>query len=102
MSLLYVTEYSGVGFTQVGGAYTAVPIEPPLAEYKVDFSGGVASSTTFNTRTILVRLHSDAICSVSFGLTPTATTSMGRMAASQTEYHGVPQASFKVSVIANV
>jgi hypothetical protein len=42
----------------------------------------------------------DSICSVSFGTTPTATTSDPRMAAGQTEFHGVPVgAGFKVSAI---
>ena len=34
MSLLYVTEYAGVGFSQIGGLYAAVPIEPPLARQR--------------------------------------------------------------------
>ena len=101
MSVLYVTEYAGVGFTQVGGSYAAVPIEPPLADYPVSFASGVANSPTFQARTILVRLATDAVCSVLFGVAPTATTSNGRLAANQTEYRGVPDAGFQVSVIAN-
>jgi hypothetical protein len=99
MSLLYVTEYAGIGFTQVGGAFTAVPIEPPLADYTVVFG---SASPVFQPSTILVRLACDAVCSVLIGLSPVASTTNGRLAANQTEYRGVPAKGFQVSVVSNV
>jgi hypothetical protein len=47
-------------------------------------------------------LHTDSICSISFGTNPTATTSTARMAAGQTEYHGVPVGlSYMVAAVSN-
>ncbi len=102
MSLLYVTEYAGVGFSQIGGLYAAVPIEPPLADYTVAISGSPNASAVFQPQTLIVRLSCDVICSVLIGASPTATTSNGRLAANQTEYRGVPFKGYQVSVIANV
>jgi len=49
-----------------------------------------------------VRVHTDVICSIKFGTSPTATTSTARMVAGQTEYFAVPQgASYKVAAISN-
>lgn len=77
-------------------------MEPPLAEQVVDYSGGVAASSAVNAQTRIVRIHTDAICSVLFGTNPTATTAKGRMIAGQTEYRGVPVgASYKISAITN-
>jgi hypothetical protein len=45
-------------------------------------------------------VHTDAICSISFGSNPTATATKARMAAGQTEYYAV-NASDKVAVITN-
>jgi hypothetical protein len=97
MATLYVTEYSGVAFAQIGGNYVAVPQEPPVADQAVSIPG---TSAAFNVQTILVRLHTDAICSRLFG--GSASTSNGRMAANQTEYHGVRAGSgLTVTVVAN-
>jgi hypothetical protein len=50
----------------------------------------------------MVRIHTDAICSISFGTAPTATATNRRLAANQTEYFGVPLGgSYKVAVISN-
>lgn len=101
-SKLYVTEYASIATVQVGGALAQVPAEPALVEQVIDYSGGHAEASAFNAKTTLVRIHTDSICSVSFGTAPVATTSMGRMAANQTEYRGVPKGqSFKVSAVIN-
>jgi hypothetical protein len=60
------------------------------------------ASSAFNAATTYVRIHTDAICSISFGTAPTATTSTMRMVAGQTEYFAVPVGrSFKVAAITN-
>jgi len=99
MATLYITEYG----TIAGLPATAngqVPLEPPLADYTVSIPG---ISPAFQPTTRMVRLHCDAICSVLFGQTPSASTMNGRMATNQTEFHGVPEGmNFKVSVVVNV
>jgi hypothetical protein len=100
MAVLYITEYAEM---QIGpaGRHGQMPMEPPLAEQTVNI-GSVASSSAFNAATRFVRLHCDAVCSVEFGTSPTASSTTGRMAANQTEYRGVPLGqSYKVSVITN-
>lgn len=95
MAKLYISEYA----TLAQNGTAQVVIEPPLAVQVVDFSGGAASSSEFNAQTNIVRVHTDAICSVRFDGSA-ATTSYPRMAAGQTEYFGVQPRS-TVSAISN-
>lgn len=97
MAVLYITEYAGVG-----PGHIQAPIEPPLAEQTVAI-GAEADSAVLNANTRLVRLHTDAVCSILFGATPTATTAKQRMAADTTEYKWVQgqPGTMKISVIAN-
>lgn len=100
MAVLFITEYAGL-MPSPGGGLGQVPMEPPLAEQTVAI-GVEAKSAAFNSKTRVVRLHTDAICSVLLGTAPTATTGSGRMAANQSEFRGVPLGqAFKVSAITN-
>lgn len=104
MAVLYITEYAGLMPSPVGGQ-AQIPMEPPLAEQTVAIGGSHAESVAFNSQTRVVRLHTDAICAVVFGTAPVAVVSGAgvgsqRLAASQTQYHGVPVGqSYKVSNI---
>ena len=98
MAVLYITEFNAIGGGgnfPVGGAY-----QPPVAEQTVAIGGSSANSNAFNSNTLFVRLHADAICSIEFGAAPTASTTTARMAANQTEYFNVVPGQ-KVAVITN-
>lgn len=100
MAVLYITEFRDIG----GIANFNVPIaaQPQLVNQTVAIGGASTASSTFGANTSMVRLHTDAICSIQFGTSPTATSSTARMAANQTEYFAVPiGASYKVAVISN-
>jgi hypothetical protein len=104
MAVLYITEYAQLMPSPVGGQ-GQMPMEPPLAEQTVAIGGSSTASNAFNASTRFIRVHSDAICAVEVGATPTATVASGgagsgRMAANQTEYRGVPIGqSYKIAVI---
>lgn len=92
MAVLYVTEY--VGLTSQGAGLGQVPIEPPVVEQAIAITGASTVTLAFNSRTRLVRLHTDAICAVTIGAAPVATVpagalGSGRLAANQTEFRGV-------------
>jgi hypothetical protein len=98
MAVLYITEFNAIGGSgnfPVAGAY-----QPPVAEQTVAVSGSSTQSAAFNVNTLFVRLHTDAICSIEFGASPTASLTTARMAANQTEYFNVVPGQ-KVAVIAN-
>lgn len=77
-------------------------MQPPTAEQTVAIAGASAASAAFANNTNLVRLSTDAICSVEFGTAPVSTAAKARMAANQTEYFAVPLgAVYKVAVITN-
>ncbi len=97
MATLYITEFSALyaKSNQTG----QMAICPPVAQQTVAI-GVEAKSSAFNAATNLIRVHTDAICSITIGTAPTATTSMMRMAASQTEYFAVA-AGDKLSAITN-
>lgn len=98
MAKLYISEYSSLAGVPASGS-VQVAGEPALAVQVVDFSGGATASNAFNSKTRVIRVHTDAVCSVRFDGSA-ATTSYPRMAADQTEYFGVGGGS-TLSVIAN-
>ncbi len=102
MATLYVTEYVSQG-TDPNGKMQSSAQQPPVQEQTVAIGASSTQTTNaFTANTTLVRLHSDAICSVEFGTNPTASATKARLAANQTEYFTVPQNSnMKVAVITN-
>lgn len=101
MATVYVTEFAGVARTQFGGSFTQVALCAELANQTVAIGGSSAQSAAFNPSTTLIRVHTDAICSVKVGgASPTATAANARMAANQTEYFGVTPGD-KLAVITN-
>jgi hypothetical protein len=97
MAVCYITEFAALA--NVTGANIAMM--PPIAQQTVAI-GAEADSSAFNAATRYIRVHVDAICSIAIGVTPTATTSMLRMGAGDTEYFGVPlNGGYKLSVITN-
>ena len=96
MATLYITEFSGL--YAKGNQTGQMAITPPIAEQTVSIGMSSAASAAFNKATNLIRVHTDAICSITFG--PTATSASLRMAVSQTEYFAV-QAGGVISVITN-
>lgn len=94
MAKLYVTEYGGLD-------PALVAVAPPLVDQTpVVIGAGSLQSAAFDAATTLVRIHTDAICSIAFGTNPTATANSQRMAANSTEYFAV-KFGHKVAVITN-
>jgi hypothetical protein len=99
MAILYISEYSRQAL-DISGSPVPVGQEPALAIQTVAIAGASAQSAALQAATRFVRLHTDAICSVKFGMNPVATTADARMAAGQTEFWGVP-GTMIVATIAN-
>ncbi len=99
MATLYITEFSGPGFEGVTG-HLPIAALPSVAEQTKAIGGTSAQSNAFNAQTKVVRLHTDAICSVAFGSNPTATATSMRLPADHTEYFAVTP-GHKVAVISN-
>lgn len=102
MAVLYVEEFVAQGMDP-NGRSIAIGMQPNNAAQTVAISSSSAATTNaFKNNTNLVRLHTDAICSVAFATSPTATATTARMAANQTEYFAVtPGSGLKVAVITN-
>ena len=106
MASLYIEEFQGVGQPQQArdfiGAALATRNLPSLSQPVISITGSSTPSQPFNTQTIMIRIHCDAICSVKVGgRTPVATTTSMRLAANQTEYFSVQEGD-ALAVIANV
>lgn len=95
MAKLYLTEYGNLP-----GSGAQVGQEPAIVEQATLAIGSETKSSAFSDNTRIIRVHVDAICSIAFGTSPTATTSSKRMAADQTEYFCVRPGD-KLSVISN-
>lgn len=95
MAKLYVSEY-------IKAPDRAAPQQEPsiVEQTPVVIGAGSLQSAAFNAKTGVVRIHTDAICSIAFGGDPTATADSKRMAADQTEYFAVGPGQ-KVAVITN-
>jgi hypothetical protein len=99
MPKLFISEYTklGAGF----GAESVIVKEPALVEQTPVVIGATSlQSAAFNSLTRIVRIHTDVVCSIAFGVNPTANADSKRLAANQTEYFAV-QAGEKVAVITN-
>lgn len=102
MATVYITEYIDIDGTR------QVPSEPPVKEQTVAITAGSVASAPFNARTTIIRINTDAVCSILIGgsnnagtiVNPTATAASGRLAANQTEYRGV-QGGQSLAVITN-
>jgi hypothetical protein len=98
VATLYIAEYAS--------AMDGMPQEPALAEQTVAIAAGSAQSSAFQADTAFVRIHTDAICSVKFGINPTATATCARMAAGESRTVAVQRnlaaaSRQKVAVITN-
>lgn len=98
MAVVYVTEFtdSTIRYSQIN----PVSFLPPVAEQTVAIGGTSAQSSEFNDKTKIIRVHTDAVCSIEVGSDPTATTSNLRLAANSTEYFEVNPGD-KIAVITN-
>lgn len=89
MALLYVTEYANAAMSD--GVAVQAGQEPGIYQTPIAIGGGSVLSAVFNANTRFVRVHTDVICSIAFGTSPTAVTNtQNRMAANSTEFFGVP------------
>jgi len=94
MAVLYISEYATISIPNA-----PIAAEPSITTQTLAI-GAEVKSAAFNAQTRYVRIHTDAICSIAFGSSPTATTASMRLAAPQTEYFSVTP-GHKVSVISN-
>lgn len=100
MAKLYITEFADVMHESWGNTPVGIPMNPALAYQQIAIGATHAECSALNVATKVIRVHTDAICSIAIGASAVATALMSRMVAGQTEYYAVPQgASYIVSVI---
>lgn len=97
MAKLYVAE-----FERPRNQWVNIANAPPVAEQTVAIGGASTAATNpFGSKTAMIRVATDAICSIAIGgSSVTATTSNMRMAADQVEYFSV-QPNQYIAVISN-
>ncbi len=99
MAKVYISEYSTMAM-DLRGFMMPAGKEPSLVDQTVAITATSLESLAFNSDTRVVRISTDAVCSIAFGDDPVATTNSKRLAANQTEFFGVRPGQ-KVAVIAN-
>jgi hypothetical protein len=87
MATLSIREYEHLA--ALSGGTLQVGQELANTSQAVAISAGSLQSVAFNIRTRHIRVHTDAQCSIEFGLNPTATITSCVLSAQQTEYFGV-------------
>lgn len=97
MAKLYITEFKD--YQRDGAVGMGLAKLPAITTQVLTISGSNAKSAALNANTRFVRVHTDAICHITAGDDPTATTGDARLAADQTEYFGVVPGQ-KLAVIA--
>jgi hypothetical protein len=99
MATIYVSEHATMGIAANG--VPQVASHPSLqAQSMAITAGSTTLPTPFTGATRFIRVHTDAICSIAIGSSPTAVTTKNRMSAESTEYYGV-QPGDNIAVIAN-
>ena len=98
MAKVFISEYDVMPV--LSGLAVPTGQEPAVAEQVVAVGGSSVQSTAFAVQTKFVRVHTDAICSYSFGANPVATANTPRLAANATEFFGV-RGGHKVAIITN-
>jgi uncharacterized RmlC-like cupin family protein len=93
MANVTITEFAGISGNKA-------QVASGLITNQVVTIGAEADSSVFNSATTFIRVYAGAACHITWGPSPTATTSMLPMAATQTEYFGVTGGTDKLSVIA--
>lgn len=97
MAVCYISEFTDMAHL----SDCPIAMMPPIAEQTVAI-GAETDSAAFNAATRYIRVQNDAICSISIGLAPTASTTTLRLPAESVEYFAVPRgAGYKISVITN-
>jgi hypothetical protein len=97
---LYIAEYDKLQVDSNGKAVMA-PREPSLAEQTITIGMSSTKATNaFGTRTKFVQLSTDAICSVAFGASPSASAANQRLPANTIVFKGVNPGD-SVAVITN-
>lgn len=98
MAYLYVTEHTFP--KQSTGQLMPVVSAPAVAHQRLSIGLSSEVSLPFSVDTRVIRVHTDAICSIEIGASPDATTSKTRLAANSTEYFQVSPGD-KIAVISN-
>lgn len=97
---LYIEEFANQPTPQATVIWQAAKT-PGLAKQTVAIGGSSAQSAAFTSSTTLIRIESDATCSVEIGTpNPTATATSMRVAAGVPEYFVVNPGD-KIAVITN-
>ena len=90
MAKVYISEYTTMAKAWAHPDQIAAPQEPCDSDQTpVAIGGASAQSAVFGLGVRLIRVHTDAICSIAIAANPTATADNKRMAAGATEYFGV-------------
>lgn len=101
MAKLFISEYASMAKAWADPFPIAAPQEPCITDQPpISIAVGSAQSAAFAGNTRVVRVHTDAICSILFGADPTATANNKRLGANATEYFGVVPGQ-KLAVITN-
>lgn len=103
MAKLFIAEFSKNAHMWAGGETISAPQaddNPAYVEQTIAIGGASVPSAAFGGATRMIRVHTDAICSIQIAAAPVATSDTMRLAAGQTEYFGV-KPGHKIAVIVN-
>lgn len=95
---VYIAEFESL--PNIAGGQPQIASLPPLTEQTRSVSGTSAQSSAFSAKTRFIQVHTDSICSIAVGASPTATTSNMRLPADATFYFAV-QPGDKLAAITN-
>lgn len=102
MATLYIKEFPDQGLSAIN-APMPFPLENGAAtEQTVAIGAGSVQSAALQNSTQLVRVVTDAICSILVGANPTATAAKQRLSVGESYTFAVPKGSgFKIAAIIN-
>jgi hypothetical protein len=100
MPNLWVTEFLGCGDKSLSGGWSDYPAVPAITTQTVAFTTSTATANAFSDACTKVAVSADADCHISFGSSPTATTSHLRLQSGVVYMFTIAARGLKVAAVA--
>jgi hypothetical protein len=85
---IFISEFSRI-ILDHGNFAVPIPLTPSVAEQSIEIEMVSKTSEPFKPQTRFILVHTEAACSIAFGLTPEADQRFHKLGPGETRYYGI-------------